>query len=54
MALPTATAGFAISLAAGVVKLGGRGDRILAEQGAVRRELALPDESQMEEELQVA
>ena len=43
MPIPLSTVGFAISLAAGIVKLGGRVDRILAEQEAVRRELALPD-----------
>jgi hypothetical protein len=53
VAIPTATARFAIAHATGVVKRGGRVDRILAEQEAVRRELALPDESQVEEELRV-
>lgn len=43
MALPPATVGFAISLAAGLVKLGVRADRIFAEQEAVRSDLALPE-----------
>ena len=43
MPLPPATVGFAISLAAGLVKLGVRVDRIFAEQEAVRSDLALPE-----------